>query len=47
MEAQRFLASKAVQDTKGFNQGVGNRLLGQRWNLLGDYLEKGATIMAK
>jgi hypothetical protein len=45
--AQQFPASKEVQDTEVIKQGVGVCLLGQRWNLLVDYLEKGATIIAK
>jgi hypothetical protein len=47
METQWFPASKEPQDTETIKQDVGVCILGQRWNLVVDYLEKGATIVAK
>jgi hypothetical protein len=42
METQWF--PKEVQGTEVMKQGVGMCLLGQTWNILIDYLQKGANI---
>jgi hypothetical protein len=47
MKTQWFPTSNEVQDTEVIKQGVGDCLLGKRWNFVVDYLEKGATITAE